>query len=110
MPTPQHYRKSSKVKILQSWENESERNEFNLDIFQKHNASKQLTQNSTGNVSESTPKTQQTRQTSKNLTQNHTNASFKKTGFAKVSGSHETGNPLVLILLSLAVLVFKRRN
>lgn len=70
-----------------------------------------LTQNSTGNGSESTSQNT-TNQTNikENLTQNHTNASFKKTRFTKVSGSHDTGNPLVLLLLSLAVLVFKRRN
>lgn len=70
-----------------------------------------LTQNSTGNESESTSQNT-TNQTNikENLTQNHTNASFKKTRFTKVSGSHDTGNPLVLLLLSLAVLVFKRRN
>ena len=70
-----------------------------------------LTQNSTGNGSESTSQNT-TNQTNikENLTQNHTNASFKKTRFTKVSGSHDTGNPLVLLLLSLAVLVFKRKN
>lgn len=70
-----------------------------------------LTQNSTGNGSESTSQNT-TNQTNikENLTQNHTNASFKKTRFTKVSGSHDTGNPLVLLLLSLAVMVFKRRN
>ena len=70
-----------------------------------------LTQNSTGNGSESTSHNT-TNQTNikENLTQNHTNASFKKTRFTKVSGSHDTGNPLVLLLLSLAVMVFKRRN
>lgn len=70
-----------------------------------------LTQNSTGNGSESTSQNT-TNQTNikENLTQNHTNASFKKTRFTKVSGSHDTGNPLMLLLLSLAVMVFKRRN
>lgn len=79
--------------------------------FQNITLQNNLTQNSTGNESESTSQNT-TNQTNikENLTQNHTNASFKKTRFAKVSGSHATGNPLVLLLLSLAVMVFKRRK
>ena len=70
-----------------------------------------LTQNSTGNGSESTSQNTTTQTNIKeNLTQNHTNASFKKAKLAKVNGNHETGNPLVLLALSLAMLVFKRRK
>lgn len=70
-----------------------------------------LTENSTGNGSAGTSQNL-TNQTGikENIVQNRTNASFKKAKLAKASGSHETGNPLVLLALSLAVLVFKRRK
>ena len=70
-----------------------------------------LTENSTGNGSAGTSQNL-TNQTGikENIVQNRTNASFKKAKLAKVNGNHETGNPLVLLALSLAVLVFKRRK
>ena len=79
--------------------------------FQNITSEGNTSENSTGNGSSSTSQNL-TNQTGikENITQNRTNASFKKTRFAKVSGSHDTGNPLVLLALSLAVLVFKRRN
>lgn len=70
-----------------------------------------LTQNSTGNGSSNTSQnTTNITGIEKNITQTPANASFKKTQFAKANGSHDTGHPLLLLALSLAVLVFKRRT
>ncbi|WP_458404708.1 Cys-Gln thioester bond-forming surface protein [Methanobrevibacter sp.] len=70
-----------------------------------------LTENSTGNSSAGTSQNA-TNETNikENFMKNHTNASFKRERPFKVNGSHDTGNPLVLLLLSLAVLVYKRRT
>ena len=77
------------------------------NITPTNNLTDNSTVNQTGSTSQNT-----TNQTGirENITQNRTNASFKKTRFTNAGGSHDTGNPLMLLALSLAVLVFKRRR
>ena len=80
-------------------------------FFQNITPENNLNENLAGNTSESTsPNTTNQTGNRKNLTHNHTNASYKKARIVKANGSHDTGNPLILLVLSLAVLVFKKRR
>ena len=64
-----------------------------------------LTANSTTtNTSTQNPSNQT--EVKANTTQN---ATYNKEEIAKIKSAHNTGNPLVILVLSLAVIVFKRR-
>ena len=81
---------------------------FFQNITHKNN---NLTTNSTANQTQSTPQNM-TGQSDirKNLTKNHTGTINKKNRIAKADAGRNTGNPVLMLALSLAVLVFKRRR
>lgn len=64
-----------------------------------------LTANST-TTNTSTPNPSNQTEVKANTTQN---ATYNKEEIAKIKSAHNTGNPLVILVLSLAVIVFKRR-
>lgn len=80
---------------------------FFRNITPENNLTENSTVNQTGNTSQNTTGQTEIRE---NLTHNHTNASYKKDRIAKMNNHHSTGNPFVILALSLAVLVFKRRT
>ena len=83
-------------------------NYFGYKIFFQNITDKNnLTTNSTANQTQNT-----TNQSDviKNQTKNHTSTINKKNRIAKADAGHNTGNPILMLALSLAVLVFKRRQ
>lgn len=83
-------------------------NYFGYKIFFQNITDKNnLTTNSTANQTQNT-----TNQSDviKNQTKNHTDTINKKNRIAKADVGHNTGNPILMFALSLAVLVFKRRR
>ena len=83
-------------------------NYFGYKIFFQNITDKNnLTTNSTTNQTQNT-----TNQSDviKNQTKNHTGTINKKNRIAKADAGHNTGNPILMLALSLAVLVFKRRR
>ena len=79
-------------------------------FFQNITHKSNLTANST-NQTQSTPQnTTGESDVKKNLTKNHTETSHKKKRIAKADAGHNTGNPILMLALSLAVPVFKRRR
>ena len=80
-------------------------------FFQNITPDNNLTENQTGNASSGTSKNPANKtEIMEKPMDNHTDSSNKKARFSKATVSHDTGNPLVLLALSLAVLVFKRRR
>ena len=80
-------------------------------FFQNITLKSNLTANSTANETQNTPQnTTNQSDVRNNLTKNHTGTINKKSRMAKVDAGRNTGNPILMLALSLAVLVFKRRR